>query len=116
MKSSSAINSEIILYERESKSRLNGEKVIFQIVAIPSGGRPWYPEYIKKLDKIIYIRLIKDGTQIDYPFTEDEPFKLWEAMLDVWVRPEKKAYYIDKYLSLILRKKGDLNATNNTLP
>lgn len=95
----------IELYKRISRNRETGQVTEFAIIARKTGGRYWYSSAIANQDKLIFIRLSTNGSSIEYPYTTDEPIKLWEEMLNVWVLRDKKRYYIDKLVTFALKVK-----------
>ncbi len=99
-----------ILYTRKSRSRINGVVTTFSIVSIKTQGRYWYSSKVADNDRLIVIRLTSNGTSLNYPYTEDEPSKLWEAMANVWVYQSKKQYYLDKIKSFITKMQDKLDA------
>lgn len=79
-----------------------GDPINFAIVAGP-GSRQYRGIDLTK-DRILYIRLEKDGITIEYPYKVIDQLAIWELVFDVWQKPEKKLLYANRFLKLIHHK------------
>lgn len=107
---------EQILFSRESINRLDGAKIIFEIVSIETGGRHFYDEETRKRDRLIFIRLSQNGTSIQYPYTVPDLELLWQSMFDVWVKDWKKRTYARRFLKFINKNLLQSNMQNLMKP
>ena len=91
------------LYKRTSRNRLTGEITTFRLLAGP--GFRWYQgdraKEIQEKDRIIYIELSKDGLAVEWPYSVIDQEKLWELVFDVWVLPQKRVSYANRFRKLI---------------
>jgi len=86
--------------------------IIFGIIARKAGGRHFYPPEIAEKDKLLLIKLVKIicangktiAISIEYPYRDPDLEKMWECMFDVWVKPNKKYKYAEKFRKLISKK------------
>lgn len=70
------------------------------LVAYP-GQRHYPDEEIRKNDRRIHLEMAQGDIRLSLAYKTDMQFDMWRAVFRVWVKPEKKAKYVEQLQVLI---------------